>query len=174
MHSMGTSVLLSWKDDAQTAVELFSCSECIQILIGRPTNQGCRKVFRSGLHFTAVNLNFLLIVCVSFFLFPPCHLHAVFLHFPLLRFHPASVAHLPSLPPTVHPPPFSSATNISTPFIILFHQTSSVKHAVLFFLLITQFVSGTAAVANFTLLLLSTSFLSCRPLLIFLVLLLFT
>lgn len=172
MHSLGTGVLLSWKDNAQTAVELFSCSECIQILIWRPTNQGCRKVFRSGLHFTAVNLNFLLIVCVSY-----SH-HATstlfFLHFPLLRFHPASVAHLPSLPPTVHPPPFSSATNISTRFIILFHQTSSFKHTVLFFLLITQFVSGTAAVANFTLLLLSSSFLSCRPLLIFLVLLLFT
>lgn len=100
MHSMGTGVLLSWKDNAQTAVELFSCSECIQILIWRPTKQGCRKVFRSGLHFTAVNLNFLLIVCVSFFLFPPCHLLAVFLHFPpsIRRSPPITSTHRPPSP----------------------------------------------------------------------------
>lgn len=67
--------------NAQTAVELFSCSECIQILIWRPTNQGCRKVFRCGLHFTAVNLNFLLIMCVSFFpipIMPPARCFSAF------------------------------------------------------------------------------------------------
>lgn len=103
MHSMGKGVLLSWKDNAQTAVELFSCSECIQILIWRPTNQGCRKVFRSGLHFTAVNLNFLLIVCVSFFLFPPCHLHTVFSAFSSPQIS-SSIRRSPPITSTHRPP----------------------------------------------------------------------